>query len=50
MVLLWCMGPVSSADPCFGFITIGGAIALLLLTIAGGYLLLRYLVRWAGKA
>jgi hypothetical protein len=44
------MEPVTSAHPDFGSIVLAGGSALLLGSIAGGYLLLSYLVKWASKA
>ena len=49
LLLFECMGPVVSSDPAFGFTLITSTIALLVGTIAGAYLLLGYLVRWASK-
>lgn len=50
VLLLKCMEPVTSAHPHFGAIVLTGGITLLLGSIAGGYLLLSYLVQWASKA
>ncbi len=50
LLLIQCMEPVTSAHPDFGSIALTGVIALLLGSIAGGYLLLSYLVQWAEKA
>lgn len=41
--------PVVSSDPDFVFILISGVSAMLLGAIAGAYLLLGYLVRWATR-
>lgn len=50
VLLLECMGPVTSAHPDFGSIVLTGGSAMLLGSVAGGYLLLSYLVQWATKA
>jgi hypothetical protein len=50
MLLFQCMGPVTSSDPNFGFILLAGAVAMILGSVVGAYLLLSYLVQWASKA
>lgn len=50
MLLFQCMGPVTSSDPSFGFILLAGAVAMILGSVVGAYLLLSYLVPWASKA
>jgi len=50
VLLLECMEPVTSAHPYFGSIVLAGGSALLLGSIAGGFLLLSYLVQRASKA
>lgn len=50
LLLFQCMGPVHSSDPQFGLITLTGGVAMLVGAIVGTYLLLSYLVQWAGRA
>ena len=50
LLLFQCMEPVTSSDPKFGLIMLAGALAMLLGTVVGAYLLLSYLVQWASNA